>query len=90
MQRHTGCPGCSALTDAQVNAEDGVSRHNMHAYAVSIRTMLARGLHATNNGHWQGSVAYFDELIREAEGARLLAQANADGKIKRPRVGQEG
>ena len=79
MKNHPECAACTALTPEQICADDGVARHNMRTNLASVPTLFGRLLEHTDNGHWQASVSFFDEIIRELEAARRFALANAGG-----------
>jgi hypothetical protein len=80
MKNHPGCDACTALTREQINADDGVARHNIRTNLASVPRLIDGALHHTDEGHWQASLSYFDEIIREFEGARRLARACAGAK----------
>lgn len=75
--RHKNCTSCKRLTDEQLGAEDGIARHNVVTKVGDVPTLIDRALRQTASGHWQASISYFNEAIRELEDARRLAVAMA-------------
>ena len=79
MKNHPECDACTALTREQINADDGVARHNVRTNLAAVPSLFIRAIGHTDEGQWQASISFFDEIIREVEGARRLAVANAGG-----------
>jgi hypothetical protein len=87
--RHTGCRACAALKPSQVEAPDGVARHNTHTYLVNVPHLLNRGLGHVAEGQWQAGLSFLDEAVREIQDARRLIIAQLT-QLNTQKINQRG
>lgn len=79
--RHGACVGCSALSTKELGASDGVARHNIQTMIADVPRLILTAAGYTASGHWQASLSFFDEAIRELQDARRLAQSNTPSHL---------